>query len=141
MLSQTVEYALRAVVYLAKRTGVPSRTSDIALQTKVPQAYLSKVLQSLRKKGIVESHRGGGGGVSLSADPEELTVWDVVQAVDPMCRITTCPLGLKEHGENLCPLHKRMDAAIGVVEEAFRESTVAEILADPNKSIPLNDKL
>ena len=51
------------------------------------------------------------------------------------------PLGLKEHGENLCPLHKRMDAAIGVVEEAFRESTVAEILADPNKSIPLNDKL
>ena len=65
MFSQTVEYALRAVVHLAQHAPAPQKTSDIAEATKVPPAYLSKVLQGLRSQEIVKLQRGIGGGVSL----------------------------------------------------------------------------
>lgn len=136
MLSQTVEYALRAVVYLA-REGRPCTTADAAEATHVPAAYLSKVLQGLVQAGIVRSQRGAGGGMTLVPEPEELTILDVVNAVDPLKRIKTCPLGLAAHGIKLCALHRRMDDALAHVEEAFRQSTLADVLADPNPSVPL----
>ena len=137
MLSQTVEYALRAVVHLAQHAPVPRKTADIAATTKVPPAYLSKVLQGLCAKEIVRLQRGIGGGVTLAASPEELTILDVVNAVDPIQRIATCPLDLKTHGVHLCALHRRMDNAIMEMERAFQSTTLAELLTDPNPSVPL----
>ena len=136
MFSQTVEYALRAVVHLASDSK-PRTTDDIAAATCVPRAYLSKVLQSLVKGKIVRSQRGIGGGVSLAVPAEELTVLAVVNAVEPLVRIRTCPLGLSAHGVNLCPLHRKLDDALAHVEEALGGSTIAEILSTPTKSKPL----
>ncbi len=137
MFSQTVEYALRAVIYLADHTAEPSTTDDMAVVTKVPAPYLAKILQGLNRQGITKSQRGIGGGITLAKAPEEITVYEVVNAVEPIRRIKTCPLGIASHGVNLCPLHKRMDDAMATVEAAFRTSTLAEILAEPTTSKPL----
>lgn len=137
MFSQTVEYALRAVIFLADRAPTACTTDQIAEATRVPKPYLSKVLQGLVKSGLVHTQRGVGGGVTLTRSPGELTILDVVNAVEPIQRIRTCPLGIKTHGVNLCPLHHRMDAAMATVEKAFRDSTLAEILAEPTTSVPL----
>jgi Rrf2 family protein len=138
MFSQTVEYALRAVVYLARELS--SRTTEeIARVTRVPQAYLAKVLHSLTVAKVVRSQRGIGGGITLVRAPEELTILEVVNAVDPIRRIQECPLGLAAHGIRLCPLHRRLDNALASVEEAFRKTTLAEILAEPSPSVPLCD--
>ena len=137
MLSQTVEYALRAVVFLAQHSPNAQKTADIAAATQVPPAYLSKVLQGLRAKDIVRLQRGIGGGVSLAKTPEELTILAVVNAVEPIQRITTCPLDLKTHGTRLCALHRRMDNAMLQMEQAFAATSLAELLEDPNPSIPL----
>ncbi len=67
MISQTVEYALRAVAHLAAESPNSCKTQRIAEVTQVPSAYLSKVLQSLAKAKIVRSQRGIGGGVTLAA--------------------------------------------------------------------------
>ena len=137
MLSQTVEYALRAATYLAT---VPqhSRTVDqIAEVTHVPVAYLSKVLQQLVREGIVISRRGTGGGFMLARPPGKLRILEIVQAVDPIERISTCPLGLVAHGKRLCPLHRRLDNALADMERAFAASTLADILAEPTRSVPL----
>lgn len=139
MFSQTVEYALRAVVHLAYCSPSASTTEQIANATKVPQAYLSKVLQGLSRSGIVRSQRGIGGGVALASLPSQLTILDVVNAVDPVQRIHHCPLGIPGHGKVLCPLHRRVDDALGLVEDAFRNTTLAEILAEPSSSKPLCD--
>lgn len=139
MFSQTVEYALRAAVYLAARPGVPATTEDVAERTRVPAAYLAKILQALTRAGIVRSQRGVGGGVSLARPTDELTILEVVNAVDPIRRITTCPLGLPTHGRRLCPLHKRLDDALSVVEAAFAGTTLAEVLGERASSIPLCD--
>jgi Rrf2 family protein len=139
MFSDTVEYALRAIVHLAYESPESRTTAQIAEATRVPKDYLSKILQGLAKKGIVQTQRGVGGGVSLAKTPAELTILDVVNAVEPIQRITRCPLGLATHGVKLCPLHKRMDAAMATVEEAFRATTLAEVLAEPGESVPLCD--
>lgn len=140
MFSNTVEYALRAIIHLAHEAPHARTTAQIAEATRVPKDYLSKILQDLRREGIVQTQRGVGGGISLAKAPSELTILDVVNAVDPIVRFKTCPLNLPNHGANLCPLHKRMDAAMATVEEAFRKSTLAEVLADPSStSVPLCD--
>lgn len=139
MFSQTVEYALRAVVHLAFNAPAGQTTDQIATATLVPKAYLSKVLQELRRGGIVASQRGVGGGITLVKEPKELTILEVVNAVEPIVRIKTCPLGLPMHGARLCPLHRRVDNALAMVEQAFQSTTLAEILADPSPSIPLCD--
>lgn len=137
MFSQTVEYALRAVVHLAYIAPNSCKTQELADATQVPSAYLSKVLQGLVKATIVKSQRGIGGGVSLLKSPSQLTILEVVNAVDPVPRITTCPLGLASHGTRLCPLHERMDNAAEAIEQQFRDVTLAEILEETSGSKPL----
>jgi Rrf2 family protein len=139
MISQTVEYALRAVVHLADRAPAARTTEQIAEATRVPGAYLSKVLQALVRAGLVRSQRGVHGGMTLTRDPAELNLLEVVNAVESIGRIRECPLGLKSHGVRLCPLHRRLDSALAMVEDAFRKTTLAEILAEPGASVPLCD--
>ncbi len=139
MFSQTVEYALRAVVHLAIKSPTGQTTEEIARATHVPQAYLSKVLQSLVQAGLVRSQRGIGGGMSLVKTPAELTILEVVNAVDPIQRIRTCPLELESHGVRLCPLHRRVDNALAMVEEAFKSTTLQEVIDEPTESVPLCD--
>jgi Rrf2 family protein len=139
MFSQTVEYALRAVVYLADQGGEPRTTAQVAEATKVPGPYLSKVLQSLGRGGLVHSQRGLHGGFTLTRTPTEMTIWDVVEAVEPLQRIKVCPLGLAAHRHRLCPLHKRLDDALAATENAFRSTTLADVLAEPTTSKPLCD--
>jgi Rrf2 family transcriptional regulator, nitric oxide-sensitive transcriptional repressor len=137
MFSQTVEYALRAVVHLAQHPDQACTTEQIAKSTHVPQAYLAKVLQALLRGGITQSQRGIKGGIRLNRSADQLTIWEVVQVVDPIQRINTCPLGLESHGVNLCPLHRRMDDALAGVEKALRSTTLAEVIAPTTGSIPL----
>ena len=134
MISQTAEYALRAISLLAEHHPAPLKTSKIAQSARVPKPYLVKVLQSLAREGIVETRRGIGGGVSLARELDELTMLDVVNAVDPIQRITRCPIGLAAHGVELCPMHSRLDAALEKIETIFRETTLAEVLADQKES-------
>lgn len=137
MISQTAEYALRAIAYLVIASDKAVTTQQIAEATRVPMPYLSKVIQALARGGLVHSQRGLHGGIRLIKDPETLSVYDVIQAVDPLQRITTCPLGLEAHGTHLCPLHRRLDDAFALVERAFRDSTVADLLREPTTSVPL----
>lgn len=139
MLTQTVEYALRALVALAAQPDQPRTNRQLAELTKVPGPYLSKVLQTLTRQGLVEAHRGVHGGFSLSRPAKRITILDAVNAVDPLQRIHECPLGLKAHGKRLCPLHKKMDAAVAHMEQAFASTTLADVLAEPSKSVPLCD--
>jgi len=137
MLSQTTEYALRVVAHLASVKKAVT-THQIAIATRVPEGYLAKVLQGLSRAGLVFSQRGLHGGSSLAKSPAEITLYDVVQAIDPIQRIKTCPLGLKTHA-NLCAVHQRLDNAMNAAEEVFKGSTLADMLADPSPSKPLCD--
>lgn len=131
IISLTAEYALRAMVHLATDESASQTVGQIAAQTRVPAGYLAKVLQSLARAGLIVSQRGLGGGFRLAKSPGATSILEVVQAVDPIERIHTCPLGLEAHGTNLCPLHRRLDDAMALIEAQFRDTTIAELLEVP----------
>ena len=137
MFSQTAEYALRAAVWLAETDGAPQTNQQIAIATHVPAGYLSKVLQALGRAGLVHGSRGKHGGFELTVPPDRLTILEIVNAVDPICRITACPLHLDSHKDRLCPLHQKMDQALATIEESFRSSTLAQLLTEPGSPKPL----
>lgn len=141
MLSQTAEYALRAMVFMAMNAESSHTTEAISEKTRVPSGYLAKVMQALRRANLVSSQRGLGGGFVLTRRPEEISILEVINAVDPMQRIHSCPLDLASHGAVLCALHKRLDDAMSIVEKSFSSTTLAEILEKPTKSIPLCESI
>ncbi|MCG3128125.1 MAG: HTH-type transcriptional repressor NsrR [Phycisphaerae bacterium] len=128
MISQTTEYALRAAARLASCPGTVQQVREIARATQVPASYLSKVLRTLARARLVESQPGPGGGFRLALDPQRISVLDVVNAIDPFKRIETCPLGLPEHEQRLCRLHRHLDHACRQIERLFGGCTLAALL-------------
>ncbi|MCH2201484.1 MAG: Rrf2 family transcriptional regulator [Fuerstiella sp.] len=137
MISQTVEYALRAVVTIAQHDGIPCTSRKIADITQVPFAYLSKLMQGLVRGGIVSSRRGKHGGFVLTKDVDQLTVLEIVESVDPIPRIRQCPLKKQSHTSSLCPLHMMLDTALEQTEKKFRQTVVADLLSQPGSDTPL----
>ena len=127
MISQTAEYALRAVSYLAAHLERSVTTQEIAEEMKIPPSYLSKVLGYLVRVGLVRSRRGPTGGFVLAQDPSRLALLDVIEAVEPWDRHDKCPIERSGHSGQLCPLHEKLASAWARVEETMRHTTVAEI--------------
>jgi Rrf2 family transcriptional regulator, nitric oxide-sensitive transcriptional repressor len=125
------------MVFLAMGGGSPQPGQAIANGTKVPLDYLLKVLNSMGRAGLVHAQRGKHGGFSLVGDPADISIWAIIQAVDPMKRITTCPLGLKAHGIRLCSLHRKLDDAMGHVEKAFTSTSLADLIDESSTIRPL----
>jgi Rrf2 family protein len=140
MISQTVEYSLRAAVALAQSGATPCTARQLSEITEVPRPYLAKVMQELVRTGLVSSRRGLHGGFELAKSPADLTIWDIVEAVEPLQRIRKCPLRIGAHSSGLCPLHRRLDDAMELVERSFRATTLAELLKDAAGRSPLCER-
>ncbi|MGE3108599.1 MAG: Rrf2 family transcriptional regulator [Phycisphaerales bacterium] len=128
MFSQTVEYALRAMMHLTANPATPLTSEAIAASTSVPSGYLSKVLRDLVRADLISSARGPRGGFRLAREPSRISILDVVNAVDPIQRISRCPIGNPNH-TRLCALHRSLDNALATVESALRASSLADMLA------------
>src|SRR5215475_8566101 len=129
MLSRTAEYALRAIVWLSDHPESSVTGQAIAAATQVPPDYLAKVMQCLVRAGLVEAQRGKKGGFSLMSAPDQITILDVVNAVEPVRRIRSCPLGLAGH-ESLCPLHRSLDDIAGQLERAYGAIRLADLMSN-----------
>lgn len=141
LLSDAAEYGLRAVVWLAKCPGGACTAEEIARHTRCAGGYLVRVLQQLRQADIVHAKRGAGGGFTLSRDPARIALLDVLNAVDPIQRIRTCPLGLAEHSFRLCGLHREIDGLLQHMEQVFGGMTVAELIDERRDVKPLCEPL
>jgi Rrf2 family nitric oxide-sensitive transcriptional repressor len=138
MLSKTAEYALRAVVCLAREPLESHSADSLAETTKTPRRYLHKVLQDLVRGKLVRSQPGPGGGYAFAADPARTTILDVVNAVAPLERIRRCPLGLTSH-RRLCPLHRELDKVYASTEKALARVTIGQLLRSTSEIVPLCD--
>ncbi len=145
IFSRTIDYALRISVALAYRYDGPTTTRDLAADTEVPPAYLTKVIRTLSRDGLVHSSRGVGGGHQLTRPPAEITLLDVLHAVEDSSRIHSCPLGYddkKSKSRSICGLHVCIDQAISLIEEYFAAISLDEFLTNPRflKFCPLRAK-
>jgi Rrf2 family nitric oxide-sensitive transcriptional repressor len=136
LFSQTAEYALRTMVWLASQDGEPRTTRQIAEATRVPPGYLSKILQNLGRGGLVKAQRGIRGGFTLGRPPAEITPLDVLAVVDPVKRIDRCPLGIEGHSTGLCPLHQRLDDTLARIEADLGAVTISRLLEGSDRNEP-----
>jgi Rrf2 family protein len=135
MIQRTANYALRVAVWLARNADCAQTSREIAEATQIPSRYLYRVLQTLAKANLVRSQPGPGGGYSLLADPDEISLLEVVSAIAPVERIQSCPLGLRSH-KRLCPLHQHLDDAYSNMEQALAKVTVGKVVRTPTKYPP-----
>lgn len=137
MISTTSEYALRMMILLTEHEGNRPKTCEVLARSgRIPQQYASKVLNQLRRGGMVKGQRGRYGGFVIGCDPTNTTLLDVVNVIEPFERITECPLGRSEHSSNLCPLHSQIDSAIESIESSLAALTLRQ-LVDNAAELPL----
>lgn len=128
MISQTAQYALRAIVCLALRREASLTTGQLAEMTKVSPEYLSKVMQALVRADLVSSKPGKAGGFSLKASPSTLTVLAVVEAIDPPSGSELYPLEIQSYGSALRPLHQRLSQMNAYVRKECSKIFIADLL-------------
>jgi Rrf2 family protein len=90
-ITRQADYAVRAVLYLAK-IGEDRRaaTSQIAQEQQIPPSFLAKIVSQLSVAGLLQTSRGARGGVSLARSPEDISVLEVVEAIDGPILLNEC---------------------------------------------------
>jgi Rrf2 family protein len=138
MLSQTSDYALRAVLVLAGRYGIGSLSAEeIADATGAPRNYLAKTLNQLVKEGILSSSRGPQGGFSLAISPVKLTLADVIECFDEQRAHSRCLLGNRPcDAANPCAAHDMWQSITASRREPLAITTVSELLGAGGRRTP-----
>ena len=91
-ITRQADYAVRAVLHLAelKKNGGRAPTSKIASAEHIPPSFLAKIVSQLSVAGVVQTSRGARGGVSLSREPSEISLLEVVEAIDGPITLNEC---------------------------------------------------
>lgn len=136
MISKSCKYAIRATIFLASKVDgdVKFSAKEIADKIEAPQAFTGKILQPLKKHGIISSLKGPYGGFYCEKHQLNLSVIDIVQAIDGLSVFEECVLGLNEcTKEHPCPMHHQYVDARDAMLKSFEETTIAS-LADNLKT-------
>lgn len=123
-LSRAVEYGVRAMQYLASRDGV-CHVEEVHEKMGIPLPFLRKILQRLVTARLVKSHRGFAGGFSLARPAEEISLLEIMEAVDGEFFLNPC-LDSKP-GETMCVLDHNcsLQRAWGSAQVAFKQALAA----------------
>jgi Rrf2 family protein len=129
-LSITTGYAIKALTCLESGECVPRHISDIARCTGVPRAYLAKILSALAQQGLVQTKRGYCGGISLALSAEEISLLQIVEAVEGDQWLGECLLGMDAcDALTICPTRDFWARIRREIIEELRRTTLASVIA------------
>lgn len=129
MISRSVEYALRAIILLARNAPRSLSTRTIAREGEMPAPYLCKMLHKLVVAKLIVPRFGQKGGYSLARTANLISLWDVYSAFEPASTWSGCHCA-DAALDRFCPLHKCLDVATSLMEEHLRNTSIAQILMD-----------
>jgi len=130
-VSQTAEYALRAMAHLASRRQEEegTRAVDLADEVNVPLAYLQKILRRLVVAGLLESRKGHGGGFRLVLPPNRISFGQVLEAADGAMDAGHCAFGWEDCDPNHpCPLHPAWSRLNECISAWAENTTLADVI-------------
>ncbi len=126
--SQASEYGFRALTHLALHPGSAVRANTIAEALATPPHFLAKILQKLARNGLLKSYRGPTGGFVLGRAPEDITLLDIVDALEAITWYKRCAVGLAECSDEMpCPMHDSWRGLREQVMEYLRSRSVADL--------------
>jgi Rrf2 family transcriptional regulator, iron-sulfur cluster assembly transcription factor len=132
MFSTTCEYALRALVRLARiPNGSAILGRDLAQDAQIPANYLSKILLTLRNAGVLTTARGTGGGYRLRKSPDEIRLIHIVELFDGARARPSCLLGCKDcSDQDPCSAHEAWRDVRAAYVDFLEKTTLAGISKD-----------
>ncbi len=130
-ITRQADYAVRAVLYLARQGEQRIATSAIAEEQRIPASFLAKIISQLSIAGLLHTSRGARGGVSLARAPKDITLLEVVEAIDG-------PIQLNECVENPaacsfssgCPMHSIWCEAQETLVNRLKNTNFEKLLAE-----------
>lgn len=136
LITRATEYAIRAILYLAKQP--PKEIvlkKDICKTQNITPAFLTKILQPLIKEGIVGSQRGVGGGFYLIKNPAEISLLDIVEAQEGEVLLNQCLAGPGTCERDVfCPVHGAWKEVRHELTNTLSRHTFAELVNRENGS-------
>lgn len=131
-LTRAGEYGIRCVLHLARHgKGTLVSRKEIAVRTDVPPDFLAKIAQQLARAGIIEILQGANGGYRLLADPSEITLLSVIEAIIGEISLNDC-VGRPEscHGSALCTVHRVWTKANQQLRATLQEADFATLASE-----------
>lgn len=130
ILSKACEYGLRAMLYLASTpTGSYVASRTVSDDLGLPYPFFAKVVQTLAQAQLLTSQRGPSGGIALAKDATEISLIEVVTAIDGTSLFSACVLGLPGCGlDQPCPLHAQWASTRTRIHELFQTATIASLV-------------
>lgn len=131
-LKISTDYAIRIVLYLAT-TQTAATSAEISVKMGIPQTVIATLARPLQEAGILSTQRGSGGGFTLCRKPEDISLHEIISIAEGTTRINRC---LEEDGfcsrggVPNCPVHKFYSHIQSYLDEAFKQKTIAALLAD-----------
>ena len=128
MITKKTEYAIRALWELSLRPDEMMTAGQIAHRQVIPPKYLPQIVSELSQAGLLHSVRGYGGGIRLARRPEEVTLLDIVKAVQGPPKLFECQLDNVEcaHLPN-CGLRSVYDRALAALSQVLQETSLSSI--------------
>lgn len=130
LYSKGCEYAIRALMHIEDGEGSQRfQAKDVCEKAKIPEAFTRKVFQALVQGGFLKALRGPGGGYVLTKKPEDITLLEIINAVDGITNYNNCVMGLEECNlENPCPLHDLWATTKAQLVERLESKTLRHLL-------------
>lgn len=122
LITKDTDYAIAALVQLAKRNGATVPVSELAGELRISHAFLRKILYILGRNNIVNSCRGIGGGFSLAREPADIAVGDIVEILQGPVRLNDCVMG-----NDIC--ERKESCVLRIKLEAMETRLVSELMA------------
>lgn len=136
-ITRQADYAVRAMLYLARQGGDQrSATSHIAKEMKIPPSFLAKIISQLSIAGLIHTSRGAHGGVTLLRSVEDISILEVLEAIDGPIALNECTLNPAtcEFGSE-CPVHSLWCEVQSDLVERLRKTTFAQFINNHPKPI------
>lgn len=132
-LNRLTDYAVVVMSQMAVRGGGMRSAQQISEDSGVPLPTVSKLLNLLGHAKLVTSQRGASGGYTLSAAPEEITVAQIIQAMEGPIALTACVDGAVDtcDAESFCPMCGNWNKVNGAIREALSSVSLADMMAFP----------
>ncbi len=143
IFSKSCEYALQASLYLAQQPeGELVLLRDVSERLGIPYHFLSKILQTLAKGEILISSKGANGGFALARPTKEISLIDVVRAVDGEKFLDECVLGFPGcDDKHPCPVHPQWKRAKEIILSILHKKTLAELSKELDPKLNLIGQL
>lgn len=138
MFTKACEYGIRAMIYLTAASKEDEKMSikGICNEIGAPEHFTAKILQDLSRKGLVSSLKGPSGGFFMEEHQRNISLLEIVEAIDGNSLFTGCGLGLKQCSEiHPCPIHHRFKNIRDSLQKMLAETTVNQLTEDLDKGL------